>query len=170
MNTVEVLAELNEVMEDFMETLASFDEDEYNQIPFEGSWTPGQVAQHVLLSVSGLTDVLAGEDSETERLPDMHIAIIKGIFLDFDNKMQSPDFICPPAIDYDRQEQLDELERLQERLDEIIPGADMSRTCTGIEFPTLGRLTRTEIAHFLVYHTTRHAHQLKNILSHVNSH
>ena len=84
--------------------------------------------------------------------------------------MQSPPFVVPPAVDYNKQEQLDELERLQERLNEIIPAADMARTCTGMELPAMGYLTRTEIMHFLVYHTTRHAHQLKKILSHINLH
>ncbi len=170
MNTVEVLAALNETLEDFTETLSTFGEHEFNDIPFDGSWTPGQVGQHVILSVTFFTDLLAGPDTPTGRLPDMHVANLKAAFLNFEHKMQSPDFIIPPAIDYNKLEQLDELERLQERLNDIIAQADMSLTCTGSELPTMGYLTRTEIAHFLVYHTTRHTHQLRNILSHINSH
>ncbi len=170
MNTVEVLAGINETLEDFIETLAAFDDDEFNEIPYEGSWTPGQVGQHVILSVSAFTALLAGPDTETERLPDLHVANLKAAFLNFDIKMQSPDFIIPPAIDYDKQEQLDTLDRLLERLNEIIPDADMSRTCTGMELPMMGHLTRTEVAHFIVYHSTRHIHQLKRILSHINLH
>jgi len=170
MNTVEVLAALNEALEDFTEALAAFNEEELNEIPFGGSWTPGQVSQHVIMSVSGFTNVLAGPDTETERLPDMHVGNLKAAFLNFDIKMQSPPFIIPPVVDYNKEEQLDELKRLQERLNEIIPNTDMSRTCTGMELPTLGYLTRTEIVHFLVYHTTRHVHQLRKILSYTNSH
>jgi len=169
MNTIEILAALNETLEDFIETLASFDEEEFNEIPFDGSWTPGQVGQHIILSVTFFTDLLAGPDAETDRLPDLHVANLKAAFLNFDIKMQSPDFIIPPAIDYNKQEQLDELKRLQERLNEIIPDADMSLTCTAAKLPTMGYLTRTEIAHFLVYHTARHVRQLKKILSHINS-
>lgn len=170
MNTVEVLAALNEALEGFMEALAAFDDDEFNEVPFACSWTPGQVGQHTIMSISGFTDLLSGPDTETERLPDMHVGNLRAAFLNFDIKMQSPHFIIPPAVDYNKQEQLDELKHLQERLNEIIPVADMSRTCTGMELPTMGYLTRTEIAHFLVYHTMRHAHQLRKILSHINSH
>lgn len=170
MNTVEVLAALNETLEDFTETLAAFDNAEYNNVPFDGSWTPGQVAQHVIMSVSGFTQLITGPDAETVRLPDLHVANLKAAFLNFDIKMQSPDFVIPAAADYNKQEQLNELERLQQRLNEIIPAADMSRTCTGMEMPTLGYITRTEIVHFLVYHTTRHVHQLQKILSCINSH
>jgi hypothetical protein len=170
MNTIEILAELNQTLEDFTETLASFDEQEYNTVPYEGCWTPGQVAQHIILSVNFFTGLLAGPDTETERLPDMHVAVLKKIFLDFDTKLPSPEFIIPPLMDYNKQEQLDELERLKERLNEIIPNADMSLTCTGAQLPTMGHLTRTEIAHFLVYHTARHVHQLKKIMSYINSH
>src|ERR1700744_1306823 len=107
MNTVEVLAALNETLEDFTETLAAFDDDEFNEIPYDGSWTPGQVGQHIILSVTFFTGLLAGPDTETERLPDLHVDILKTIFLNFDHKLQSPDFIIPPAIDYNKQEQLD---------------------------------------------------------------
>lgn len=170
MNTVEVLAALNETLEDFIETLATFDEEELNEIPFDGSWTPGQVAQHIIMSVSGFTELLTGPDTETQRLPDMHVENLKSAFLNFDIKMQSPDFVVPPAKNYNKQEQITELEHLLKRLNEIIHQADMSRTCTGMELPVLGYLTRTEIAHFLLYHTTRHVHQLKKILSYINSH
>src|ERR1700744_5215245 len=102
MNTIELLAALNETLEDFIETLASFDEDEFNEAPFEGSWTPGQVGQHIILSVTFFTDLLAGPDTETERLPDMHVDTLRSVFLNFDHKMQSPEFIIPPATDYNK--------------------------------------------------------------------
>lgn len=168
MNTVELSAALNEALEDFIAALAAFEDEEFNKIPFDNSWTPGQVGQHVIISVSGFTDLLTGPDTATERLPDTHVDNLKAAFLNFDTKMQSPDFVIPPAVDYNKQKQLDELERLQEKLNEIISNADMSRTCIGMELPTLGYLTRTEIMHFLVYHTMRHTHQLKKILSYTN--
>ena len=55
MNTIEILAAIDEVMEEFTDTYAEFDEEEVNEVPFEGSWTPGQLAQHVIMSLSGIS-------------------------------------------------------------------------------------------------------------------
>jgi len=170
MNTIEVLAAINETLEDFIQIFAEFDEDEVNEIPYEDSWTPGQVVQHNILSLSWFIDLLTGPEMETTRQPDEHVANIKAVFLNFDIKLQSPDFIIPPAIDYNKQEQLDELEALKNKLNEIIPNVDMSKTCTAFNLPTLGYLTCTEIVHFILYHTTRHVYQLKKILASINSH
>jgi hypothetical protein len=169
MNTVEVLAAINEVMDEFITVYAEFDADEINEIPYEGSWTPGQTVQHNIMSLTFFSDLMSGPDAETNRLPDMHVENLKAAFLNFEIKMQSPEFIIPPAIDYDQQEQLEQLEALKEKINQIIPKADMSKTCTGFQLPVMGYITRTEIAHFIVYHTARHVHQLKKQLASINS-
>lgn len=165
MNTTEVLAAINQTMDGFIETLSLFSEEQINKVPFKGSWTPGQVAQHVILSLTGMTDLLYGPDKETTRRPDEYVNQLHDAFMNFDIKMQSPSFIVPPAISYDKQELIATLKTLRVKLNEIIPIADMAKTSTAFEMPMLGYITRTEVAHFIVYHTARHLHQLDNIWS-----
>ncbi len=53
MDTQQTFAEIDSVLTNMIKTLSLFTEEEINTIPFEGSWTPGQVAQHIILSDSG---------------------------------------------------------------------------------------------------------------------
>ena len=151
-----------------MLVLSSFYDEHINKIPFDGSWTPGQVAQHIIMSVSGFVDLMKGPDEETTRQPDAHVANIREAFLNFNIKMHSPDFIIPPAKNYDKEELLLTLDHLKTQLNQIIPVKDMNKTCTGFELPMLGYLTRTELANFIEVHTKRHLHQLKNIYNKIN--
>jgi len=162
------LTEINKTFEEFMLILSSFYDEQINKIPFEGSWTPGQVTQHIVMSVSGFADLMNGPDKKTERQPDAHVGNIREAFLNFDIKMQSPDFIIPPVKNYDKAELLLTLDQLKTQLNHIIPVKDMNKTCTGFELPMLGYLTRTELANFIEVHTKRHVYQLKNIYNKIN--
>jgi hypothetical protein len=41
---------------------------------------------------------------------------------------------------------------------------DLTSTCLGFELPGFGKFTRLEWGNFILYHTQRHMHQMKNIL------
>ena len=78
--------------------------------------------------------------------------------------MESPDFVRPPKIDYNKQELLHSLQEVKQKLYETLQSQDMTKTCTDFELPQLGHLTRIEAAHFVLAHTQRHIRQLKNII------
>ena len=166
--TNKTLIEINKTFEEFMLILSSFYDEQINKVPFEGSWTPGQIVQHIILSVSGFVDLMNGPDQDTTRQPDAHVANIREAFLNFDIKMYSPDFIIPPAKNYNKEELLLTLDQLKTQLNQIIPAKDMTKTCTGFELPMLGYLTRTELANFIEVHTKRHVYQLKNTYNKIN--
>lgn len=163
MDTKLIFTEIDNVLADMIKTLSLFTEAEINTIPFEGSWTPGQVAQHIILSDSGFASLLSGPVKDTDRQPDQHVEQLKAIFLNFDIKLKSPDFILPPAIDYKKEELLTNLEQIRNQLNQFDQSSDMTKTCTGMEMPVLGYLTRIEAATFVIVHTKRHVHQLGNI-------
>ena len=52
------------------ETLSKFSEDELNLVPHQGSWTAGQVTQHIILACSGFPELFAGKTKLTTRKPD----------------------------------------------------------------------------------------------------
>jgi hypothetical protein len=163
MDVKETFLTINDTLTDMINTLSLFSEDEINTIPFEGSWTPGQVAQHVIMSDSGFATLLKGPVKETDRQPDQFVNDLKAAFLNFDIKMQSPDFILPPAIDYKKEELLHNLEEIRTRLNQFDQTSDMTKTCTGMELPVLGYLTRWEATTFIIVHTKRHIYQLGNL-------
>src|ERR1700744_2376376 len=81
--------------DEFLKALDLFDQDNINTVPFEGSWTGGQVAEHILKSVSGILETLNSPSKPTERNPEEFVKPLGDAFLNMDIKFQSPDFIIP---------------------------------------------------------------------------
>lgn len=161
----ELLKELDDTEIEFSGAISSFNDDEFNIVPFEGSWTAGQVAKHILLSASSLR-VLYGPVKKTSRPPDGRIEDLKSVFLDFNLKMKSPDFIIPEKKDYQRSQLQDDFKKTASQLKEAVKTLDLSEIC--VDTPSvLGELTRLELISFIILHTKRHTRQLKNIKSHM---
>lgn len=139
----------------------------FDTVPFEGSWTAGQVAEHVLKSCVGLADILEGNVKPTERNPEEHVQMLREIFLNFDTKMKSPEFILPTEAVHNRQSMSAELATALASIAAVAKVEDLTVTCLDYELPNLGRLTRIEFINFVVVHTQRHIHQLRNINRHL---
>jgi len=162
-----ILTELTTAKDDFLKTLALFAQDNFNTVPFEGSWTAGQVAQHIFKSIDGVPDLIIGGSKPTERDPVQNVPGLRQMFLDFETKMKSPDFILPDDSPKDLQQLA---QALKERFNAIIKnsaGADLTLTFTEFEFPGMGEVTRLELLNFISVHTQRHTHQLKEIQKHL---
>ena len=158
----EIIRELDATLTELIYVLSSFDEGELNIVPFEGSWTAGQVGEHLRKSYDGI-GTLCLKTKQTERAPDQFVGEIKKTFLDFSTKLKSPDFIIPDNKLYDKKELINSIETLSGQIRRVANTIDLSVTCVGFAFPVLGYLTTLEIIHFITYHTQRHIHQLKKI-------
>lgn len=163
MDKENIIMKFQDTLSNFQELISSFNEKQINQVPFEGSWTVGQVAQHIIMANSGFVEVLNGLVKDSNRDADMQISGIRDIFLNFDTKFESPDFILPLLKDYDRGRLLKALEMIKVNITKVIDELDLSKVCVSFELPGFGYLTRLEAIHFVIYHTQRHAHQLSNI-------
>lgn len=117
----------------------------------------------MIISNSGFIEMMNGPVKETKRNPDQFVEEIKSDFLDFSTKMESPDSIKPPVDNYDKKELLDSLTDIREESDRAVKTADLTKTCILFQLPEFEYLTRLEAAHFMLYHTQRHIHQLKNM-------
>ena len=155
--------ELHNTATALIRTLSSFSEEEINLVPFEGSWTPGQVGEHIYKSVSGAAQVLQGSVAPTKRNPGEKIKSIEDLFLDFSQKFKSPEFIIPSDEPHDKKLLLKCLTLTFDEIGDYIKKQDQSLTCLDFAFPGFGELTRMEWNHFIVVHTQRHIYQLKNI-------
>ena len=153
-----------EAKDEFLIALDRFDQGNINTAPFEGSWTGGQVGEHLLKS-AGVVEAMYGRTAPTTgRPPDEKVPMLR-IFLDFSIKMKSPDFILPSDGFHARQALIDQLQKDWERLGVAVETLDLSETCLDFEMPNVGHLTRLEWVSFYVFHTKRHLHQLRNILA-----
>jgi hypothetical protein len=70
--------------------------------------------------------------------------------------------------DYDKDEMIRGLKKIKADIASAIGNSDLTKTCMAFAFPVLGNLTRYEAANFVIIHTTRHIHQLKNICKELN--
>ncbi|PSL48342.1 DinB family protein [Chitinophaga niastensis] len=159
----ELLTEIDNTAADLLQTIASFKEEQINVVPFEGSWTAGQIAEHLSKAVSA--GILYGNVEPTDRQPDEKSPAIKEMFLNFAIKMSSPDFVLPSNIEHKKEEILRHAEKTWADISTAAQTLDLSSTCKDFDMPGFGPLTRMEWIRFMMYHTQRHVHQLKNIHS-----
>lgn len=161
--------EIASTKEELLKALDLFDKENINIVPFEGSWTAGQVAEHILMSISGILETINGPVKPTERNPEEHVKQLGDIFLNMDIKMKSPDFIIPSD---DPQNIVSLSVALGSTLDgikQVAENGDLTVTCTGFDMPMLGPLTKLEWISFASFHARRHTQQLKNIAHHLKT-
>ncbi|MGN6568056.1 MAG: DinB family protein [Flavipsychrobacter sp.] len=155
--------ELENTLNDFINTLKLYSAEQLNTVPFEGSWTGGQVAEHIIKSLENFAAVINGNVSDPGRPIDAKCAAIRGMFLDFDTKFNSPQFVLPVAPDHDKKTVVEKLLIIKHEMLPTLSAVDLSKLCTQVEFPGFGYLTRLEWFTFFAVHTQRHTRQLKNI-------
>jgi len=161
----QLINEIETTAHELLQVVDSFQQDEFNKIPFEGSWTPGQVTEHIFLSATGILSTVNGKTEPTQRDPHQMVAPLREAFLNFNIKFQSPDFILPSD---DPKDKLTLLQMTRDTWKGLVMAAqtdDLTATCLDFEMPTVGRITRFEWLSFIVVHTQRHIWQLKKIAS-----
>lgn len=134
-----------------------------NQVPFKDSWTAAQLIQHIILSGSGFQQMMYDKTGDSKPEPEGLKEKIKNDFLDFTTKMKSPDFVVPSQKEYKKDELLKTLSDLRLSFTQAVNTLDLAKTCISFALPVYGFLSRAEAAYFVLYHTQRHLHQLKNI-------
>lgn len=156
----EILTAIGEAVSDMGGLMESLDESQVNTVPYEGSWTAGQLFSHVTKSINGLAGALLKESAIAERDAGEKIAGLKATFLNFSNKFNAPDFIVPGDGPFQKQSSIDDLNSSFGLLKENAGKANLNELLTGLP---MGELTKLELLHFVLYHTQRHLHQMKRI-------
>jgi hypothetical protein len=163
----DLTGELLTTKQNLLQTLDIFSQDNLNVVPFEGSWTAGQVARHILKSASGVLDALNGPVKAADRDPAQHLKLLGDIFLNFDIKMKSPDFVLPDEEPKNKEVLIRLLGMVFDSTIKVARSEDLDLICTTFEMPNLGFLSRKEFIWFTIVHTQRHIHQLKKISDHL---
>lgn len=159
----ELINEIEHTASELLQVTGRFGQSAFNTAPFEGSWTPGQVVEHIYLSASGILSTVKGNTGPTERDPRQMVAPLRDAFLNFNIKMQSPDFILPSNDPQDKSSMMQSLKDTFAGLAEVARTRDLLVTCLDFDMPTVGRMTRLEWISFAVVHTQRHIWQLKKM-------
>jgi hypothetical protein len=160
LNRKELFVSLDETTSELVKVVSAFNEQEINTTPFKDSWTAAQVADHVNKSNKSMIKSLSEEGKPSGRNGDEDVAKLREIFLNFDSKLQSPKFILPTQETYNKEALVTDLKNAVERIKELSKSVELPEM---VNHPVFGEITKFEILHFIVYHTQRHIHQLKNI-------
>lgn len=161
-NTNEVLTELQNTSAELIQLINPLNHAQINRVPLEGGWTAAQIIRHVNMSDKGLLEMLHGPVEQTLRQPDEKIKQIRSNFLDFTIKTTSPEFVLPANITYDKERLVHSFLQTRSQLSENFEHANLAETCSLFSFPVYGYLTKYELLNFVIGHTQRHIHQLKN--------
>lgn len=164
-----LITEIDQTMDELIQTFSSFSQEQIDRVPFEGSWTGGEVAEHITKSIIGLPQLFAHQTVPTTgRNFDAKVAAIRDLFLDFSTKMKSPDFILPQEKYHDKQKMLDTFDQIKMQTINAASAMDLTLTCQLAEFPGMGFLTVYEWLNFAIVHTKRHTQQLQGIAKALN--
>jgi len=160
----QIHAELSRSFDSLFQLIDPLSEEQLNKKPFEGSWTAGQVGDHLRQSYNVIS-MLQGKTRETERPVLEQQEMLKKVFLDFNTKLKSPEFIIPTNDPINREELTGKLHAKAKKILQFTESEDLSLTCTEFVLPGATEMTRLEWLYFISYHTQRHTHQLKNIVA-----
>ena len=161
--TVQIASLINnieQVTDTLVQVLQSVEERVFNQKPGPDKWSIAQVADHIRLSNNSIAKALALKGKPVDRNPGERIIELKNIFLDFQKKYQSPDFIVPTKDIYEPELLLKALQQSIQLIRERMYEDDLDEL---INHPAFGNISKFEILHFVLYHTQRHLRQIKLI-------
>lgn len=144
----------------FLHLLEAFSEKGLNTIPYKGSWTAAQVADHVTRSNRSIVQALDLQGTATLRMPDERAPELEALFLDLTTKFQSPDFILPGKGPFDPVVLVQQFGSSATQLRNTAADTILAES---IQHPAFGEITKLELLYFVVYHVQRHTRQLQHI-------
>jgi hypothetical protein len=162
----EELPGLLAIKDELLALLEPLDDGQLNKVPFPGSWTAGQLGEHLLKSYRAV-DLSKVKATPSQRPSDGKIPQIDAVFLDFTTKYNPPEFIVPSAGRISGRNLVDDLRKTADGIAAYVRGHDLAFTCPDFEVIGFGDLTAREWIRFLTVHSRRHVRQLRNILSHL---
>lgn len=156
----ELAVKLTAAYNEFIDALNNIPEGQINNSPFEGSWTPGEVASHIIKATKAIPDKNA---VDSERNYDEKIHHIDAVFANPDTKMKSPGYVYPDSGPFNKKDLIDQLATIRDKYQQRISERDITHLCIGFELPPVGTMTRYEWFWFNLTHVKRHLYQLKNM-------
>jgi len=156
----ELLTEVDHTATQLLNLVRAVEESKFNTVPYEGSWTAGQLVRHVSKSTAGIAKALSKKGQSAQREADEKIPVLRDTFMNFSTKLQAPEFIIPEERTYNKQASIEELQHAFEKFITNATGTNVNEIIEGLP---MGTVTKLELIHFIIYHTKRHIHQLEKI-------
>lgn len=147
--------------EQYSKRLQDLSEEELNTVPFPESWTVAEVVNHITKANDNSFLFLKG--IIPERPADERVLELKNVLLDYELKMESPDFILPDKRKFTKKESIEGIQKVFYELNIHLENSELSELI--LHDSPLGSITKWEIANFIVFHSQRHLHQIEKIIN-----
>lgn len=150
---------------DFTSAFDQVNENTINRKPTAESWTPAQVAEHIILATAGVPDghLTPLSSRRQDGTYDSLLSKIRPWWEDLNQKFESPEVLRPGNQPGDKKALLSAIGENLKRDLLIIDNLDLTEICLDFELPGVGYLTRYEWLWFIEMHLRRHTYQLKNM-------
>lgn len=124
----------------------------------DGGWSVGEIADHIIKSAN----IDFGATENTERPYDQHASAIKDLFLNFQLKFPVAPMLKPDSKQYRAADLFSLLDERKEAIFKMIERDDLAQTCTDIQLPVWGTLTKYEWLVLIENHIIRHTRQVSD--------
>jgi hypothetical protein len=163
MNRDNVITETEQSTKELLDFFSSLNDHDFNNISLANGWTPGQVAEHILLLETQVNKTLPFAH-KTERQPDLKAEPVRQGLSDLSRKFVAPEFIMPGKGDKNKDLIIANLAQQRQILKGYIESTDLNET-VDYKHPVIGSMTRYEWVYFLIHHAQRHLAQMKQQIS-----
>lgn len=154
---------LQKNIEALTKEISRFDYESFNRVSAAGGWTPGQVAEHLLLFDIRALTTLSGKTQPASRDPQEQIAAIQARLTNREQKIEAPPFLIPTDTSKDPAAMMDKLIAARRNLIQFVSDNDMNLLLPDMPHRFYGPLTGTEWMQLIVLHAERHILQLQEM-------
>ncbi|MEO1053257.1 MAG: DinB family protein [Bacteroidota bacterium] len=163
MDKEQIIKDINENTEVLIDQLQRVPEDIFNSHPDTDTWSVGDVVEHLLKIEKGAVNILTGDSQHTDRDYKEKVEIITTAFLNFERKLKSGGPVNPTNNTKVKDEVIEKFAQYRAGLVGMLSDVDLTLEYTGFSHRLTGYMTGYEWIYFLIHHTTRHVHQIKEI-------
>ena len=149
-----------------LQMIAHFPHADWNKRPAEGKWSPGEIADHILLTDNSIHQLFNGPSVvATDRVPLSKEKLIKEVFLDHTRKLKAFGPIIPKEGEKVKESLIREIKQVRGSLNAFLDHATTSELCMSFSHGKFGLLTKFEWIYFMIYHTERHLIQMESLIA-----
>lgn len=121
-----LIQDIETTFDNLCDEMSKFDKDTLNQVPFKGSWTAGQTAEHIIICGSGIPDT---HTTESNRAYDEKVKAIKDLFLNFDLKFETNPSIAPDSAPHNKKVLVQKIREIKAHLKSVAANTELEALC-----------------------------------------
>ena len=159
----QIVPAINESTTQLLRAINRFSSRSFNEVPSNGDWSAGQIAEHILLTDIFISRILQRELEFAGRRTDEKVAMIKEAFESGEIELNSLEFTTPSDMLKDPVAIQQKISRERNAIFHFLDTIEEDALCSDYAHPLFGKLTMTEWCWFIVFNTKRNILHLEKL-------